>query len=60
MTALQSVQRAVRVEAEQHAAADLVIGRVHGHMLSHGVDVAEAAFERVAGVDRGAAGVGVR
>jgi hypothetical protein len=28
-------------------------------VLSHGVDVAEAAFERVARVDRGAAGVGV-
>jgi hypothetical protein len=60
MAVLQSVQRPVRVEVEQHAAADLVIGWVHRHVLRHGVDVAEAAFERVAGVDRGAAGVGVR
>ncbi|HTT80807.1 MAG TPA: hypothetical protein VMF86_14120 [Stellaceae bacterium] len=39
--------RAVQVETEQHAAADLVIGRVHRNVLRYGVNVAEAAFERV-------------
>jgi len=33
--------------------------RTDRHVLSHGVNVSEAAFERIARADRGTAGIGV-
>ena len=47
--------RPIRRQAEQHAADDLVVSRRHRHVLAGGSNVAQAAFQWAAGVDRTAA-----